>query len=217
VVMRDKGSCSSSSGDRLQDRSLHLEIAPLVEEIPHRVEQLGSLHEDLLHLRIHHQVSIALSVAKLRIVKFIQSVPFFIGLGQRKWFQSLAQQPEVLHHYCSLANHGLEEFAFNSNEVTYIEQFLVNIVVLALVFARTDLIAVKIHLDASGGILDLGKGSLPLDPSRHQSPSDHHLLSFLEILLYGTGSMIYREKCCRIAIKIGRASCRDRVQDDLAA
>ena len=45
--MGDEGACRRSSGDRLEDRGLHLDIAVGVEVFPHGVEHTGAFEENL--------------------------------------------------------------------------------------------------------------------------------------------------------------------------
>lgn len=67
VVVCNEGASCSSARDRLKNRGLDFHQSVTVEVFPHGVEDLVALDEDFLHLRIHHKVYIALTVALLRI------------------------------------------------------------------------------------------------------------------------------------------------------
>ena len=78
VVVRDERPGRRSAGNRLQDRRLHLEVAPLVEELAHRVDDLTPLEERILDLRIDDQVDVALAVALFRIAEGIVYFAVFL-------------------------------------------------------------------------------------------------------------------------------------------
>ena len=78
VMMCDERSCGSTARDRLENRSLHLETACVVEILTHGSDNLGPLDEGVLHLRVNDKVYIALSVSELRIGESV--VNFSVGL-----------------------------------------------------------------------------------------------------------------------------------------
>ena len=77
-MMCDERSCGSTARDRLENRSLHLETACVVEILTHGSDNLGPLDEGVLHLRVNDKVYIALSVSELRIGESV--VNFSVGL-----------------------------------------------------------------------------------------------------------------------------------------
>ena len=70
--------------NRLQDRGLHLDVAALVEELAHRGDDLGAPDEYVAHLRVHHQVDVALAVADFGVGEGVERLAV-LGLddGQR--------------------------------------------------------------------------------------------------------------------------------------
>ena len=74
VVMRDEGARSSTARDRLQDGRIDLDVATLIEELAHRIEDLRTLEEDILDMAIDDEVNIALAEAELRISEAVEGL-----------------------------------------------------------------------------------------------------------------------------------------------
>ena len=65
--MRFERLCERTASNRMQDRSLDLEISPLVEEGPQLTHDHTSLHEDLTNFPIDHKIDITPSIANLDV------------------------------------------------------------------------------------------------------------------------------------------------------
>ena len=128
-MMCDKWSRCRSTRNRLQDWRFNFEIACIIEERSHRIEQFCSFHEDFFHVRIHDQIRITLSVTQFRICETIKNVTFGIYFWKWKRTKRFCQQSEIFHHYCHLSNLSFEQFTFDSDDITDIQKMLVNLVV----------------------------------------------------------------------------------------
>ena len=78
VVMRDEGARSSTARDRLQYGRIDLDVATLVEELAHRIEDLRTLEEDILDMAIDDEVNIALAEAELRIGEAVEGLTILL-------------------------------------------------------------------------------------------------------------------------------------------
>ena len=78
VVMRDEGARSSTARDRLQYGRIDLDVATLVEELAHRIEDLRTLEEDILNMAIDDEVNIALAEAELRISEAVEGLTILL-------------------------------------------------------------------------------------------------------------------------------------------
>jgi hypothetical protein len=63
VVMRRKRPGRRAPVEGLEDRGLHLEEVPGIQELPNGPDHRGPLHEDLPHLGVDRQVGVPLPVA----------------------------------------------------------------------------------------------------------------------------------------------------------
>ena len=122
VVVGDERTGRGTTGDGLQDGGFHLQAAGLVEALPHRVHNLGALEEHFLHLRIHHQVYVALAVTQLRIFEAVVHGAVGIRLHDGKNTQGLAQHGEFLGVNGQLARLGEEGKALDTHEVSDVQE-----------------------------------------------------------------------------------------------
>ena len=65
--------CASSSGDRLQDRSLYLRISGLIQSGTHGLDDSRTFHENIFYAIVYYQIHVTLTVAKLRVIKTVVS------------------------------------------------------------------------------------------------------------------------------------------------
>ena len=89
--MRDERTCAGTTGDALQNRSLHLSVSCLIEEVAHGLEHLGTLEECILHTVVDDEVDIALAGAQLRIIELVVSHTILV-FHDRQRLEALAQQ-----------------------------------------------------------------------------------------------------------------------------
>ena len=148
VVMCDERTCRSATGDGLQHRCLHLEIAALVEETADAVDDAGASDEDVLHLVVDHEVHVTHTVAQFGVVEFvILHAVFLLDDGQRP--QRFAQHRQFLNVYRDFAHLRAEGEAFHADEVTNVQKALEDGVIHRLVLVGADLVALDIQLDAA--------------------------------------------------------------------
>ena len=81
VVVGDERPRRRAAVERLEDRGLHLEEVPLVEEPADPADRLRAEPEHLAHLGMHRQVGVALAVAHLGIGEAAEGDGAVIGLA----------------------------------------------------------------------------------------------------------------------------------------
>ena len=99
VVVRDERPRRRAAVERLEDRGLHLEEVPLVQEPADPADRLRAEPEHLAHLGVHRQVGVALPVAQLGIGEAAEGDGAVIGLpalSPRQRPQRLGQQRDRL-------------------------------------------------------------------------------------------------------------------------
>ncbi len=85
------------------------------------------------------------------------------------------------------ARFGAEHEALDAHEVAYVEEFLEDVVVEALVLAGADVVAAHVDLYAAFAVLELHEGGFAHDASAHDAAGNGHgarLGIVAEILLY---------------------------------
>ena len=84
VVVSDKRTCRSTSGNRLKNRSFNFDISFRVEILSHRVVDLVPFQEDFFNSVVYYQVYIALTVTEFRVFKFIVSHSIFVFYNRER-------------------------------------------------------------------------------------------------------------------------------------
>ena len=84
-MMCDKGTSSSASRNRLEDRGLNLHVARVVKHTSHGGDYPIALAENIFNSWIHNQINVALAVAYLRIGKCIVNISVTVCFYNRKW------------------------------------------------------------------------------------------------------------------------------------
>ena len=153
VVMGDERPCCRASRDGLENRSLDLEAARIVEILAHGCHNLCSLHEHVLHLRVHNEVHISLPVAEFRVAECVEYLSVCL-FHNREHLEGLAEKCQLFRMNGKLAGLGDECEAFDSHNVAYVKKFLEDGVVHCLVLSRADFIPVDIDLDSAVCILE---------------------------------------------------------------
>ncbi|MPM94236.1 hypothetical protein SDC9_141381 [bioreactor metagenome] len=69
--MRDKGAGGGTTGDTLQNGSIHFQVAKFVDELAHGIKNTGALDENILYFIVYHQIHITLTVTKFGVIEFI--------------------------------------------------------------------------------------------------------------------------------------------------
>ena len=168
-MVRDERPGRRSAGNWLQDRRLHLEVAPLVEELAHRVDDLTPLEERILDLRIDDQVDVALAVALFRIAEgIVYFAVFLLDYGQRA--QRFAQQRKSLAMNGQFTGLGDEDETFDPDDIADVEQFLEHLVVEGRFgIASAHFVTFDVDLDFAGMVLQFEERCAAHDPAAHDA------------------------------------------------
>ena len=139
VVVGDKGPGGSAAGDGIEDRGLHLNIAHVVQIVPHELNEPGPDDEVALHLRIDNQVHIPLAIAQFGAGQTVE----LLRQGQ----QGLGQQGNLYHPDRHLPPLGAENHAVNPYNVADIVLFK------AIILRLIHLVLPCVELDAARFVL----------------------------------------------------------------
>ena len=175
VVVGDEGACSGAAGDALQHGGVHLEVALLVEVGTHLVHYLGTLHEDVAHLRVDDEVDVALAVAQLGVAEGVVDHAVLL-LDDGQGAQALAEDGEALHMDGGLAHLGDEDVAGDADDVADVEQAFEDGVVEGLVVAGAYLVALDVELYAAGVVLQLDEAGGAHDAAAHDAAGEADIL-----------------------------------------
>ena len=156
VVVGDERSGGGTSRDALKNRCLHLKTSGGVEVFSHGGNNLRSLDEYVLYLRIYDKIHISLAITQLRVCKCIENLAVKLFYN-RKNFQGLAEQGEFLGMYAQLSGLGDECESADADDVTYVQKLFPNGVVHGLVFTGTDFVSFDVNLNSSCLILNLSE------------------------------------------------------------
>ena len=157
-MMGDKGPGGGAAGNGVQHRGLHLNIAHVVQIIPHELDKAGTNDKIPLHLRVHDQVHIPLTVAQLLILKAVEL------LGQRE--QGLGQKGDISGPNAHLPPLGAENLAVYAHDITDIKllELLIDLFI--------HLVLAGVELNAAVPVLKVTEAHLAHAPLGHE-PADH--------------------------------------------
>ena len=171
IVVRDERACRGAARNRLQDRGLHLDVAALVEELAHRGDDLGASDEYVAHLRVHHQVDVALAVADFGVGEGVERLAV-LGLDDGQRADRLREHRELAAVHRQLARIGMEREAFDADEVADVEQFLEHRVIQRGIAFGADVVAADVDLNAARVVLQFEERSAAHDAARHDAACD---------------------------------------------
>ena len=126
IVMGDERTGSGTAGNGIEHRGFHFDIAHIVQIAAHELDELGTGDEGLLHIGVHHQVQIALTVPGIGV---LEAMPL---LRQRT--QALGEQGQLFSLHRDLTPAGTEYFAFHADDVAQVhlpnltESFLADLI-----------------------------------------------------------------------------------------
>ena len=179
--MSDERPSRRPTRDRLQDGRLHLEEASRVEEVPEGTIHLRPLDEYVSILRIDDQVHIPHAVALLRVGEGIIGLPI-LYLHDRERSEGLGEQDKLLHMDADLAHLGAEDKTLHPDDVANVKELLEDYIIERLILLRCNIVAGNVELYPALAVLELSKGGLAHDPSRHQPPGYPYLSRLLLII-----------------------------------
>ena len=201
IEVGDKRTGAGTAGNALQRGGLYLSIASLVEEAAHGAQHGGTFEEGILHTVVDHEVHIALTIAQLGVLKLVVGHTVLI-LHDRQGLEALAQQRQLFGVNADFAGLGAEDETLDTDKVTDIHQLLEHLVIQVFVVARAHVITGDIHLNATLGVLQLGKAGLTHHAAAHQTAGDNYLALFAihEVVTDIGRISIYGKFVCGIGI-----------------
>ena len=78
IVMRDKRTRRSTTGNRLKNWSFYLHIVLRVEIVAHGLIYFSPFKENIFYSLVHHQIHVALTVTLFRVFECIECHTIFI-------------------------------------------------------------------------------------------------------------------------------------------
>src|ERR1700722_6147364 len=167
--MRDKRFGHRAASDGLHHWRLDLDESLGIERAAHRLHEFGPLEENVAHLRIHHQIDIALAVAQFDVG---QPVELF---GQ--WQQVFAEEGDLLDMNREFAGARAKEISADPDVIAQVEQ-LVQFETLL-----TPRVSLHINLQLLSVLLQVRESGLAHQADRHDASGDTYvdarLLKFL--------------------------------------
>ena len=160
----DERAREGAAVERLEHRSLDLEVAALVEPPAQGRDQARAAAEDLAHLEVHEQIGVALAEAGLGIA---QAVPL---LGQRP--QRLGEHREALDPHRDLAGPGAEHRALDADPIADVEQ-------LVALERPLEPVGAKVELELPGRVEQVGETRLAVAAQAHEASRDAHARAVL--------------------------------------
>ena len=154
--MGDERSRERTALNRLQHRTLDLEVVVGLQVVTDRAQHLEADVEDVPRLLVDHEVDVALTRAQLDVVERL------VLVGRRT--QRLAQQRERLHADGDLAAPRPHDHTRHADPVTTVE------VVEVMVRLVADRAGVDKQLDVAGAVLQYGERQLAL-PTNELQPT----------------------------------------------
>ena len=147
----------------------HLHEALAVQIIPDTAEDPGTFDEGVLHIRVHNQIHVSLTVTEIRVGQSVEL------LG--KDLQTLGQQGYGSGMYGNLAGFRGEYFALDADDVADI----ILLEILVRIFA--DAVSGHIGLDASLQVLDIAERCFTHYTLLHDTAGHSHLFAFQRVIL----------------------------------
>ena len=76
-MVGDEWSCTCSTWDALQNRSVNFNIATLIEKFAHGIEYLRTFNKDIFYTFVNNKIYVALAITHFRVGKSIKHNPVF--------------------------------------------------------------------------------------------------------------------------------------------
>ncbi len=200
VVMRLKRTRVAAARNLLEDRTLHVDETPLVEQAADRGDDPGSRPKDVPYLRVGDEVHVSLPVADLDV---LQAVPLLRHRPER-----LGQQLERLNLDRDLSSLGPKNGPDHPDDVADVEVREARELLVA------EDAAVGHQLDPTLPVLKVGEDETPLLPLHHQPAGDRdgrRALGVADELLGGDRAM-RRLEAARVRIDPGRSQPFDLLE-----
>ena len=131
-----------------------------IEEAANCLHYFAATNKHLAHIRVHHQVQIALPVAEFHVG---QPVPFF-----RQRQQILGKERQFLDVHCQFASARAKQVPAHADVVTDIEQLP------ELEAGLAQVIFLDVNLQALSTLLQVGESRLAHQADGHDASGDAH-------------------------------------------
>ncbi len=183
VVMGDERTGRGAAVNRLEDRGLDFEEVMAVEEAAQGADDLGTLAEDVLDLRVDNEVGVALAVAQFGIAQTGMAddlaVHFFFLRG-RKRGNGFRQHADIGREQGNLTGLGAHQRTAGLYEIAEVEEVLEELQLVA------HLVDTQEELDAAGGVFNMRESKLAHDAqASHTAGEDIFLGVGFAVLLGG--------------------------------
>ena len=130
----------------MQNGSVHLQVAPAVQELAHGGDDGAALAEGIAHLGVDNAVHIPLAVAQVGILQAVELL--------RQYLEGLAQQRQALDMNGDFARLGAEHHAAHAQDVADVILLEIGIGV------HTQIVPGYINLNIALAVQQVGEGGL---------------------------------------------------------
>ncbi len=179
--------CTAGIAD--EHRCLHFHEVSAVEEVTDLLNDLGSLNECILDLRIYDEVEVTLTVTHICVR---QTVVLF-----RKDLQGLGEELELFCVNGDLTGSGSENITLDADDIADVHLLEILIVIYA------EGISCNVELDVALKITDGSEGSFTHDTLEHHTTGNGNLdlLTFVKFLEF-LGSLFLGESLRKLGFKL---------------
>ena len=163
IVVGDERTGSRAAGDGVEDRSLDFDVTRVIHRLADAGDDLGTLDERVLDVRVDDEVDVALTVPGVRV---LQAVELF-----RQGQQALGKEFGCGSVDGDLAGLGLEDLTGDFEDVADVPRLLEGLVVV-----DAEVVTGDVDLDVALAVLDLGEGGLAHDAAGDHAAADGDFL-----------------------------------------
>ncbi len=177
IEMRFKGSGSRTAGVLYQHGGLYLHEAQTVQIAANSADDLRTLQESVLNLRVHDQVHITLTIPHIGVRKSVELL--------RQDLQALREQGQCLHMNGGFACLRDKYIAGHTDDIADVQllKFLIRLF--------TERVSGNIQLNVTLEVADVGKGSFTHDTFRHHTSGNRYRFTLIRrYIVLNIGGMI---------------------------
>ena len=165
IVVGDERTGSRAAGDGVEDRSLDFDVTRVIHRLADAGDDLGTLDERVLDVRVDDEVDVALTVPGVRV---LQAVELF-----RQGQQALGKEFGCGSVDGDLAGLGLEDLTGDFEDVADVPRLFEGLVVV-----DAEVVTGDVDLDVALAVLDLGERRLAHDATGDHAAADGDFLVF---------------------------------------
>ena len=165
VVMGDERTGRSAAGDGVEDRGLDFDVPGIIHGLADAGDDLRTLDERVLDVRVHDEVNVALTVPGVRVLEAVE----LLRQGQ----QGLGKKFRAGGVNGDLAGLRLEDFTGDFEDVADVPCLLEGLVVV-----DAEVVSGDIDLDVALAVLDLSERRLAHDAAGDHTTADGDFFVF---------------------------------------